>query len=49
MIGSHPNLYENEESEASNISIYDCLNLFTVEEKLGPDDPWFLFLFILFV
>jgi ubiquitin carboxyl-terminal hydrolase 4/11/15 len=31
---------EREEGDGS-VSLYDCLELFTQAEQLGPDDPWY--------
>jgi len=29
------------EAQKENLTLYDCLNLFTTNERLGPDDPWY--------
>ena len=26
---------------SKNITLYNCLDLFTVKEQLGPDDAWY--------
>lgn len=36
----HESMKEAMEKGRKSIDIHDCLELFTQEEKLGEDDPW---------
>ena len=33
---------KSDEEKKKNINLLDCVKLFTVEEQLGEDDPWYI-------
>ena len=34
-------LHKSDEEKKKNISLLDCVKLFTMEEQLGEDNPWY--------
>ena len=34
-------LNKSDEEKKKNINLLDCVKLFTVEEQLGEEDPWY--------
>jgi len=40
-ISLDPSVEKNRATQENNITLTDCLNLFTMNEKLGPNDPWY--------
>ena len=34
--------HKTDEEKKKNISLLDCVKLFTVEEQLGEEDPWYV-------
>lgn len=32
---------DHHKNDDDPITLDQCINLFTIEEKLGPDDPWY--------
>ena len=37
-------LQKTDEEKKKNINLLDCVKLFTVEEQLGEEDPWYVML-----
>ena len=37
-------LQKTDEEKKKNINLLDCVKLFTVEEQLGEEDPWYVVL-----
>ena len=35
-------LHKSDEDKKKNINLLDCVKLFTVEEQLGEEDPWYV-------
>ena len=33
--------HKSDEEKKKNINLLDCVKLFTVEEQLGEEDPWY--------
>jgi len=40
-IDTDPTVEENKDIKKKNLELVDCLKLFTTNEKLGPNDPWY--------
>ena len=38
-------LQKTDEEKKKNINLLDCVKLFTVEEQLGEEDPWYVGMF----